>query len=73
MNELSGAFGLVLVSGYTEVKHSQQCAATFKTRVHSLKTQVTISHMLAGNVVNQDHLRGKGMQQHPGFSQTYRI
>lgn len=62
INELSGVFNLVLVSGYTEMKHSQQCAATFKTWAHSLKTQVTISRILAGNVVNQDYLRGEGIQ-----------
>jgi len=61
-NEFSGVFSLVLAADYTETKYSQQCAATFKTQVHSLKTQATISCMLAGNVINQDHLRGKGMQ-----------
>lgn len=69
INELSGVFSLVL--GYAEMKHSQQCAATVKTWVHSLKTQVIISCVLAGNIVNQDHLGGKDMQKLPGFSQTY--
>lgn len=39
--------------------------------MHSLKTQVATSHMLAGNVINQGNPGGKSMQQLSGFSKTY--